>query len=216
MKIGVLGTGSVGKTIGAKLVEVGHEVTMGSRSATNEQAAEWAASAGAGASHGTFADAAAFGELVFNCTAGTVSLEALGAAGEENLSGKVLVDLANALDFSKGRPPTLSVCNDDSVGEQIQRAFPEARVVKALNTMNAAIMVAPASIPGEHDVFMCGNDEDAKDRVSELLQSFGWPAEHIVDLGDITAARGPEMYLALWLRLMGPVGHPNFNIRVSR
>ena len=171
MRIGVIGTGSVGKTIGTKLVELGHEVTMGSRSATNEQAAEWAASAGAGASHGTFADAAAAGELVFNCTAGMVSLEALGAAGEENLSGKVLVDVSNALDFSKGRPPTLSVCNDDSVGEQIQRAFPEAKVVKALNTMNAGVMVAPASIPGEHDVFVCGNDDGAKAQVSELLES---------------------------------------------
>ena len=213
MKVGVLGTGSVGRTIGTKLVELGHEVTMGSRSAGNEQAAEWAASAGAGASQGTFADAAAFGELVFNCTPGTVSLEALGAAGEENLSGKVLIDVSNALDFSKGRPPTLSVCNDDSVGEQIQRAFPDARVVKALNTVNAAIMVDPASIPGEHDVFMCGNDDDAKAQVSEVLQSFGWPPERIVDLGDITAARGTEMYLPLWLRLMGAVG-PQFNIRV--
>ncbi len=215
MKIGVLGTGSVGKTIGTKLVELGHEVTMGSRSATNEHAAEWVASAGAGASQGTFADAAAFGELVFNCTAGTVSLEALGAAGEENLAGKVLVDVSNPLDFSKGMPPTLSVCNDDSVGEQIQRAFPEARVVKALNTVNAGVMVDPASIPGEHDVFMCGNDDGAKAQVSELLQSFGWPAERIIDLGDITAARGTEMYLPLWLRLMGAVG-PQFNIKVVR
>ncbi|HMJ00659.1 MAG TPA: NAD(P)-binding domain-containing protein [Gaiellaceae bacterium] len=213
MRISVIGTGTVGKTIGTKLVELGHEVTMGSRSATNEQAAEWAASAGAGASHGTFADAAAAGELVFNCTAGMVSLEALGAAGEETLSGKVLVDVSNALDFSRGRPPTLSVCNDDSVGEQIQRAFPETKVVKALNTVNAGVMVAPASIPGEHDVFVCGNDDGAKAQVSQLLESFGWPAERIVDLGDITAARGTEMYLPLWLRLMGAVG-PQFNIRV--
>jgi predicted dinucleotide-binding enzyme len=213
VRVSVIGTGTVGKTIGTKLVELGHEVTMGSRSATNEHAAEWAALAGAGASHGVFADAAAFGELVFNCTAGTVSLEALDAAGEENLSGKILVDVSNALDFSKGRPPTLSVCNDDSVAEQIQRAFPEARVVKALNTVNAAIMVDPASIPGEHDVFMCGNDDGAKAQVSELLKSFGWPGERIIDLGDITTARGTEMYLPLWLRLMGAVG-PQFNIKV--
>ena len=194
MKVGVLGTGSVGKTIGTKLVGLGHEVSMGSRSATNENAADWVGAAGAGASQGTFADAAAFGELVFNCTAGTVSLEALGAAGEGNLSGKVLVDVSNPLDFSKGMPPTLSVCNDDSVGEQIQRAFSEARVVKTLNTVNAGVMVDPASVPGEHDIFICGNDDGAKAQVSELLQSFGWPAERIVDLGDITAARGPEMY----------------------
>ena len=215
MKIGVLGTGSVGRTIGTKLVELGHEVMMGSRSATNEHAAEWVASAGSGASQGAFADATAFGELVFNCTSGTVSLEVLSAAGEENISGKVLVDVSNPLDFSKGRPPTLSVCNDDSIGEQIQRAFLEVRVVKALNTVNAAIMVDPASIPGEHDIFMCGNDDGAKAQVSELLQSFGWPTERIVDLGDITAARGQEMYLPLWLRLMGAVG-PQFNIKVVR
>ena len=201
MNVGVLGTGIVGKTIATKLRELGHEVLIGSRSAGDDAV--------------PFADAAAHGELVFNCTAGTVSLEALGAAGEENLSGKVLVDVSNPLDFSKGMPPTLSVCNDDSVGEQIQRAFPEARVVKALNTMNAAIMVDPASIPGEHDVFMCGNDDGAKAQVSELLQSFGWPADRIIDLGDISAARGPEMYLPLWLRLMGAVG-PQFNIKVVR
>jgi len=214
MKVGVLGTGNVGKAIATKLVELGHEVTMGSRTADNEQAAEWVASAGSGASHGTFADAAAFGELLFNCTAGTVSLEALGAAGEESISGKVLVDVANPLDFSKGRPPTLSVCNDDSLGEQIQREFPEAKVVKTLNTVNANVMVSPASVPGEHDVLVSGNDDDAKAQVSELLQSFGWPAERIVDLGDITAARGQEMYLPLWLGLMAAVGQPNFNIRV--
>ena len=213
MKIAVLGTGSVGRTIGTKLVELGHEVTMGSRSATNEHAAEWVGSAGSGASQGTFADAAASGELVFNCTAGTVSLEVLRAAGEEHISGKVLVDVSNPLDFSKGMPPTLSVCNDDSVGEQIQRAFPETRVVKALNTVNAGVMVDPASVPGEHDIFTCGNDPGAKAEVSELLQSFGWPAERIVDLGDMTAARGVEMYLPLWLRLMGAFG-PRFNIKV--
>jgi predicted dinucleotide-binding enzyme len=199
MNVGVLGTGIVGKTIAAKLRALGHEVLIGSRSAGDDAV--------------PFAAAAAHGELVFNCTAGSVSLEALAAAGEENLSGKVLVDVSNPLDFSKGRPPTLSVCNDDSVGEQIQRAFPEAKVVKALNTMNAAIMVDPARVPGEHDVFMCGNEDEAKAQVSELLQSFGWPAERIVDLGDITAARGPEMYLPLWLRLMGAVG-PQFNIKV--
>ncbi len=204
----------VGRTIATKLVGLGHEVTMGSRSPDNAQAAEWVTSAGSGASHGTFADAAAFGELVFNCTAGTASLEALGAAGEENLSGKTLVDAANPLDFSQGMPPRLSVCNDDSLGEQIQRAFPEAKVVKALNTVNAGVMVDPARVPGEHDVFMCGNDDTAKAGVSELLQSFGWPAERIRDLGDITGSRGMEMYLPLWLRLMGKLGSPEFNIRV--
>lgn len=214
MRIGVLGTGAVGKAISTKLVELGHEVTMGSRTADNPRAIQWAEAAGTGASQGMFADAAAAGELLFNCTAGTASVDALRAAGEEHLAGKVLVDVSNALDFSQGRPPNLGVCNTDSVGEQIQRAFPEARVVKALNTINNEVMVNPGKVPGEHDIFVCGNDEGAKAEVSTLLQSFGWPAERILDLGDITAARGTEMYLPLWLRLVGAVGSRQFNIRV--
>ena len=162
-----------------------------------------------------FADAAAHGELVFNCTNGSASLQALNAADAENLAGKVLVDVANVLDFSQGRPPHAGVSVGDSLGEQIQRAFPEARVVKALNTVTASVMVDPSSVPGEHDVFVCGNDEVAKAEVAELLQSFGWPAERILDLGDISAARGTELYVALWLRLMGPTGGAAFNIHVA-
>jgi predicted dinucleotide-binding enzyme len=202
VKIGVLGTGVVGTTIAAKLRELGHDVQIGSRSAGEDAV--------------PFAEAAAHGELVFNCTAGTASLEALAAAGEENLSGKILVDVANPLDFSQGMPPRLSVCNDDSLGEQIQRALPEAKVVKTLHTVNASVMVDPGSVPAEHDLFICGNDDEAKAQVSSaILQSFGWPAERIHDLGDITAARATEMYLPLWLKLMGAVGSPMFNIRVA-
>jgi predicted dinucleotide-binding enzyme len=214
MKIGVLGTGTVGETIASKLVSLGHEVQMGSRSAGNEKAGSWVEAAGRGASEGSFADAASFGELVFNCTAGMHSLAALEAAGAENLAGKVLVDVANALDFSGGMPPTLGVCNTDSLGEQIQRSFPEARVVKALNTITAAVMVDPASVPGVHDVFVCGDDAAAKREAGELLQSFGWAAERIRDLGGISAARGTEMYLPLWLNLYGTFGTANFNIAV--
>src|SRR5437588_1791266 len=213
MRIGVLGTGGVGQTIATKLVELGHEVTMGSRSAGNEKAAEWAAGAGEGASEGSFADAAAHGELVFNCTAGTASVDALRAAGEEELRGKVLVDVATALDFSQGMPPTLTVCNDDSLGEQIQRAFPDARVVKALNTVASSVMVDP--IDGTN-LFICGDDAAAKQEVADLLAGFGWPAGSIVDLGGMEAARGAEMYLPLWLRLMGAQGSPQFNIAVVR
>jgi predicted dinucleotide-binding enzyme len=213
MRVGVLGTGSVGKAIGTKLVELEHEVTMGSRTADNLEAAEWAEGAGDRAEHGTFADAAASGELLFNCTAGTASLEALRAAGEENLAGKVLVDVSNALDFSQGMPPILAVCNIDSVGEQIQRFFPETKVVKALNTVNHQVMVDPGQITGEHHLFICGNDEGAKSKVRELLQSFGW--ERFLDLGDITAARGMEMYLPLWVRLIEVVGTPAFNVKVA-
>jgi 8-hydroxy-5-deazaflavin:NADPH oxidoreductase len=197
MRIGVLGTGTVGRTIVAKLRELGHDVLVGSRSAGDDAV--------------PFAGAAAHGELVFNCTAGAASLEALGAAGEENLTSKVLVDVTLPLDFSQGSPPRLFVCNDDSLGEQIQRAFPEARVVKTLNTVNAAVMVEP--IPGTN-LFVCGNEEEAKAQVGELLQSFGWPADAIIDLGDISNARGTEMYLPLWIRLMGALGTARFNITV--
>jgi len=214
VRMGILGTGMVGATLGSKLVQIGHEVKMGSRSANNEKAIEWAAKNGARASFGTFADAAAFGEVVFNCTAGTVSLAALALAGTNNLRGKVLVDVANPLDFSKGMPPTLSVCNSDSLGEQIQRALPNVRVVKALNTMNCRVMVEPSLVPGEHDVFVCGNDPQAKVRVTEILKSFGWRS--IIDLGDITAARGTEMVLPIWLRLWNLYQNRHFNFRIAR
>lgn len=214
MKVAVLGTGTVGETIGSKLVELGHEVRMGSRTATNEKAAAWVKKAGARASAGTFADAAAFGEIIFNCTLGAASLEALQAAGKDNLKGKVLVDTSNPLDFSKGMPPTLFVSNDDSLAERIQRAFPEAKVVKALNTINALVMVDPARLPGEHATFLSGNDAGAKAQVKELLTRFGW--KQVIDLGDITTARGSESYLPLWIRLWGALGTPDFNIQIVK
>jgi len=216
MRIGVLGTGMVGRAIATKLADLGHEVKMGSRTAANESAAEWVASAGAGASQGTFADAASDGELVFNCTAGEASLAALESAGAENLAGKVLVDVSNALDHSRGMPPGLFTSSFDSLGEQIQRAFPDTRVVKALNTVNCEVMVEPSKVPGEHDVFLCGDDEAAKARVAELLQSFGWPPESVVDLGDLSSARGMEAYLLLWIRLWGALGTGHFNVKVVR
>jgi hypothetical protein len=215
MKIAVLGTGMVGETIGSKLVALGHEVRMGSRTATNEKATAWVKKAGGKASAGTFADAAAFGELLFNCTNGAGSVEALQAAGKENLQGKVLLDLSNPLDFSKGMPPTLFVSNDDSLGERIQRAFPDLKVVKTLNTISAPVMVDPARIPGEHAVFVSGNDTEAKAQVKKLLTDwFGW--KQVIDLGNITTARGTESYLPLWLRMWGVLGTPDFNIQVVK
>ena len=214
MRIGILGTGTVGQTIGTRLVQLGHDVKLGSRSAANEKAAKWVGGAGDHATQGTFADAAVFGEMVFNCTGGMVSIDVLNQAGAENLKGKPLVDVSNPLDFSRGFPPTLSVCNTDSVAEQIQRTFPDARVVKALNTMTAALMVNPAAVPGSHDLFLCGNDADAKARVTELLRSLGWPG--VLDLGDLTAARGMEMILPIWLRLMGTLKTPMFNFHIAR
>ena len=215
MRVGVLGTGTVGQTLGSKLVELGHEVRMGSRDAPNEKAAAWAAEAGERASTGTFADAAAFGEVVFNCTAGAASLQALEQAGDDAIRGKVLVDVSNPLDFSSGMPPSLTVCNTDSLAEQIQRRFPEARVVKALNTVNAHVMVDPAQVPGEHDVFVCGDDDAAKSEVVAVLESFGWPRDRVVNLGGIDGARAVEMYLPLWIRLFGAFGTPNVNIHVA-
>jgi predicted dinucleotide-binding enzyme len=214
MRIGVLGTGVVGRTLASALLEGGHDVRMGSRAAGNQQAVAWVAEAGDRASEGTFADAAGFGELVVNATAGAASLDALDAAGAEQLAGKVLVDVSNPLDLSAGMPPTLTVCNDDSLGERIQRAFADVHVVKTLNTVTAAVMVQPDLVPGRHTVFVCGDDSGAKAQVGELLQDFGWPADAILDLGDISAARGMEMYLPLWLRLYGATGGAILNVEV--
>ena len=215
MNIGVLGTGLVGQAIATKLVQVGHEVTMGSRTGGNERATEWVGAVGPRGRQGTFADATEFGELIFSCIAGVHTLEALEASRRRNLEGKVVIDVANPLDFSQGMPPTLSVCNTDSLGEQIQRVFPECRVVKALNTMNCTVMVDPLSVPGDHTAFVCGSYDEAKQDAINLLESFGWPRPRIVDLGDIAASRGMEMYVTLWLRLYGAVGGPQFNIALS-
>ncbi|HET7486419.1 MAG TPA: NAD(P)-binding domain-containing protein [Acidimicrobiales bacterium] len=216
MDIGVLGTGVVGQTLATKLVALGHTVTMGSRQAGNEKAVAWAASAGERGSEGTFADAAAGAELIVNATAGAASVDVLTAAGAANLAGKVVLDVSNPLDFSRGMPPTLSVCNTDSVGEQLQRAFPEARVVKSLNTVNCDVMVDPSIVPGPHTMFVAGNDDAAKAEVRSLLESFGWPPGDLLDLGDIVAARGMEMYLPLWLRLWGATGTGHLNVHVAR
>jgi predicted dinucleotide-binding enzyme len=198
MRIGVLGTGMVGRAISGKLAELGHDVRVGSRTAGDGKV--------------TFADAAAHGDVVFNCTNGAASLDALGAAGD--LAGKVVIDVANPLDFSGGGP-ALFTDTTDSLGERIQAAFPDARVVKTLNTINCNLMIDAASVPGDHVVFVCGNDDGAKAQTRELLGEFGWPPERMIDLGDITGARAVEHYLLLWIRLMGVTGGPNFNISVS-
>jgi hypothetical protein len=141
-------------------------------------------------------------------------MEALGRAGAENLSGKIIVDLGNPLDFSRGMPPSLTVSNTDSLGEQIQRAFPDAMVVKTLNTVNALVMVNPQQVAGgDHHVFVSGNDASAKAEVTAILKDwFGW--RHVVDLGDITSARAVEMYLPIWVQILASMGTPIFNIRI--
>ena len=226
MRFGILGTGVVGKTIAVRLDGLGHDVIVGTRNPEetlsrtdpdqygNPPFGAWQEE------HpevrlGTFAEAAAHGEMVVNATAGAVSLEALEQAGEDNLNGKILIDIANPLDFSKGMPPTLLVSNTDSLGEQIQRRFPEAKVVKTLHTMNAYVMVDPAQLAAtDHTVFVSGDDAEAKARVSELLRSFGW--SDIIDLGDITTARGTEMVLPIWVRLFGVLQKPIYNFKIVR
>jgi predicted dinucleotide-binding enzyme len=215
MKIGVLGTGTVGCTIGDKLIALGHEVKMGSRAAGNEKARAWASAAGPRASEGAFAHAAAHGELLFLCTAGSGAIEALAAAGTDHLAGKVLIDVTNPLDFSRGMPPTLFAGNTSSLGERIQAAYPETKVVKTLNTVNCQLMVDPSRVAGDHDVFVSGDDREAKGRVIEILRGwFGW--KHVIDLGDITTARGTESFLPLWIRLWGALGTADFNVHVVR
>ena len=215
MKIAILGTGMVGNAVATKLVKIGHQIMMGSRSVNSEAGREWLRSVGGKAQIGAFADAAAFGELVFDCTNGANSLAALRQAGAANLRGKILIQVGNPLDFSKGMPPTLTVCNTDSLGEQVQREFPDARVVKALNTVNCEIMVQPSLVPGDHNLFICGNEATAKREVTDrLCEWFGWKSSNIIDLGDITGARGMEMWMPIWLRLYGKIGHPHFNLRL--
>ena len=225
MNIAVLGTGMVGRAHAARLAELGHNVIVGTRDprATlartdadqmgNPPYADWAAGH-PGIQPATFAAAAASAEVVVNATNGASSIDVLALGGADNLAGKVLLDVANPLDFSAGLPPTLFVKDTDSLGEQIQRTFPEVRVVKSLNTLNADLMVNPEKLPEGSSVFVSGNDEGAKAAVTVLLKEYGH--SDIIDLGDITTARGTEMLLPVWLRLYGALGTPEFNFKIVR
>jgi predicted dinucleotide-binding enzyme len=165
----------------------------------------------------TYSEVAAFGELLVNATSGMGSLSALTSAGEKNLNGKILIDISNPLDFSKGFPPSLSVSNTDSIGEQIQRTFPNLKVVKTLNTLSNPLMVNPSLVNnGDHTIFLSGNDVDAKKKVLSILNSFGWKSENVLDLGDITTARGTEQILPLWVRLFGTFQTPMFQIKIVK
>ena len=221
MRIAVLGTGAVGRSLAAALASRGHQVVVGTRDVDmtlartepggSESFADWAA-AHPDVRLVPYAEAGAHGEVLVNATSGAGSMAAVGAAAAAN--GTVVLDVSNPLDFSAGFPPTLSVANTDSVGEQLQRAFPAARVVKTLNTVNARIMVEPGLVPGEHHIFVAGEDDEAKRVAVDLLGELGWPPARVIDLGGIRAARSTEMYLPLWLSLMGAVGSPMFNIQV--
>lgn len=226
MRVAVLGTGMVGRALASRFAELGHEVMIGTRDVAttldrtepdfmgNPPLATWLA-VHQDLRLGTFAEAAGSAELVVNATAGDASVQALEAAGAENLAGKVLLDLSNPLDYSHGMPPTLFVKDTDSLAEQIQRAFPDTKVVKALNTMNAYVQANPKQLGGgDHTVFVSGNDVEAKRVVTAVLARFGHT--DIIDLGDLFTARGAEMVLPLWTRLWTTLGTPMFNFKVVR
>jgi predicted dinucleotide-binding enzyme len=225
-KIGILGSGTVAQTLALGLIAGGYPVQVGTRDAAKTRANtapnRWGAP-GPGAFYQahpevalvSLSEAAAWGEILVNATSGSGTLEALATAGADHLGNKVLVDLANPLDFSQGFPPTLSVVNTDSLGEQVQRAFPKVRVVKTLNTLNAELMLNPTKVgAGDHTLFLSGNDAAAKAEIKALLVDFGW--RDLIDLGDITTARGTEQLLPVWVRLMGTLGHANFQFKVVR
>lgn len=227
MKIAVIGTGMVGRALAGRLDTLGHDIVVGTREVARTLARTEPDSKGTTPFAGwqqtypgvrlvSLPDAGAHGELVMNAAAGAVSLTALEATGVANLAGKVLVDVAQPLDYSQGRPPQLMFANTDSLGEQIQRAFPAARVVKTLNTVFAEVMVDPARLPGRHDMFLAGEDADAKRTVRGLLREFGWLDEAIVDLGGIRAARTTEMYVPLFFTLAAQFGDFDFNIAIVR
>jgi len=223
MKIGIIGSGVVAQTLGAKLVELGNDVVLGTRDPKKLDEKknmagtlnEWLTKVNHKAKIVTFKEAAIHGEILINATHGQASVEALKIAEVDKAGEKVLIDTANELDFSKGMPPAVLAGQDRSVAENIQKAFPNLKVVKSLNTMAAPIMVDPKALKGgDHTIFMAGNDKAAKAKVADLLKSLGWT--DILDLGDITAARGPEMYLALWVRLYGSLQSGMINIKVQR
>lgn len=214
MNISVLGTGMVGNAIANKLVALGHEVMMGSRSAENEKALAWQAQHESGAQVGDFAAAATFGDVIFIAVRGDIVRSVAELAGADNTAGKVVVDVTNPLDFSKGMPPTLipDLSNTTSAAEEVQKILPQARVVKTLNTMNCDVMVDPTLVAGEHDVFISGDDPAAKEVVRGLLNSFGWADP--IDLGGLATARGTEGMMPFWLSVWGAVGHANFNYSI--
>jgi len=195
MKIGVLGTGDVGKALANGFLATGHQVIMGSRSAANEPALEWAKEGGAEASAGTFADAAEAGELIVFATKGVANPDVVAAAGPDNFAGKVVIDATNPLAASGGAPD-LAIKGEDSGGETLQRLLPKAKVVKAFNIVNYSLMFRPELPGGPPDMFIAGDDAAAKEKVTEILADFGWPA---IDIGGIRSARWLEAMCMAWV-----------------
>lgn len=225
MKIAILGTGTVGRAHAARLAELGHEVIIGTndvektKSVTkvdgmgNQPFSIWN-SEHSGVKLATFANAARQAEIVYDALSGRAALKVLTEI-KEHLTDKILVDIANPLDFSKGMPPSLFVSNTDSLGEQIQKALPKTKVVKTLNTVTASLQANPTNLAdGDHSIFIGGDDDSAKATVTQILKSYGW--KDIIDLGGIISARGTEMYLPLWLQMWGAIGNTVFNIKIVK
>jgi predicted dinucleotide-binding enzyme len=215
-KFGVFGTGMVGNAIGKKLIDLGQQVMMGSRTIDNQKAIEWSNVNGNNASNGTFEDAAKFGDLIFNCTKGEIAIDVIKSAGIENFNGKTFIDISNPLEFQKDSAPILipHYTNTTSLAEHIQNTIPAAHVVKTLNIVNCEVMVNPSKSGGDPTMFMSGNNADAKEEVRKILQSFGW--NDIIDLGDITTARGTEMMLPIWLRTYIATKNPHIAFKIIR
>ncbi len=226
--IGILGTGGVGQTYASKFISLGYGVMIGTRNVSEKLAgtakdgygnppfSEWH-KLNKDVKLGSFKETAAFGEFILNATQGANSISALKLADEKDLNGKILIDVANPLDFKAGMPPSLlpEYSNTNSLGEEIQKAFPSLKVVKALNTMWSGLMVNPSMLNGgDHNAFICGNDSSSKDMVKNILLSFGWKDKCIVDLGDISASRGTEMYVPLWLRIFNSTSNGAFNVKI--
>ncbi|HYK93288.1 MAG TPA: NAD(P)-binding domain-containing protein [Thermoplasmata archaeon] len=208
MRVGVLGSGDVGRTLATGFAGAGHDVCIGSRSAANAELAAWKKSSGAKVSIGTFRDAAAHGEVVVLATLGSVVDSVIDLAGADEFRGKLVLDATNALDFSHGMPPGLFVGTTDSLGERIQRRLPEAHVVKCFNTVPHVLMVHPKLKNAPLEMLICGNDASAKKRTTEILQSLGWTGA--IDVGGIESARWLEALVPLWVRVgatLGTFGH---------
>lgn len=223
MKIGIIGSGVVAQTLGSKLVEQEHDVVLGTRDPKKldekkmfaSTLREWQEQIKNRAKIATFAEAAAHGEILINATSGQVSIDALKLAAADKVGPKILIDAANELDHSKGMPPAVLASQERCLAEKIQATFPNLKVVKTLNTIGAPVMVNPKAVGGgDHTVFVSGNDPDAKAQVTKLLESFGW--SDVLDLGDIGSARGPEMYMAMWIRLWGATKTGMINVKVVR
>jgi len=223
MKIGIIGSGVVAQTLGAGLVEQGHDVVLGTRDPQKLDEKknfagtlrEWLVKVQNKAKIVTFPEAAAHGEVLINATSGTISLEALKLAGADKVGSKILIDTANELDFSKGMPPRALASQDNCLAEKIQAAFPNLKVVKSMNTLSALVMTNPKGLHGgDHTLFVSGNDAEAKATVTSLWKSFGW--SDVLDLGDVSASRGPEMYMGMWIRLWGATQTGTLNIKVVR